>query len=652
SEHNVDLYPIVDFVEASHLRRNLKLNDEAGIGSLPDMELFKNLTLMGYNISRNQKFTFQKGQFSHKWKYLIHTIMQCLSPKSTGFNEFSSNIAIALGEGSGTPTEPHYIPSPKAQQTSLTTYSSLILPPITTANIPPVILIVSLPTVTPSDIPHLRQYTKRARIAQSSALPPVVDESASPLRDVSHGEACPTVSSLEADQDRANKAKTSTLPSDSAPRFTSLDANEGSMQQKIDELTALCTSLQRQHSEMISRFEAHELEINSLKAKIKLLEDKDRGVADQSRDDAPIKGRRLDVEEEVAKRVSDDTEEMATVLTSMDAVTVLSSGVAEVPTGSGSIPTASPPATEVPTGSDVVPTTGPIFATAIVVTPYTRRKGKENMIESNEIVAKYLQEYHQFATELPIERRIELISDLVRYQDNYAKEEAERFKRKGIRFKQESVKKLKTSEEVKATKEVTEEKVKEMIQLVPVDEIYVEALQVKHPIIDWKVHTEGQRSYWKITRLGGSSANYQFFMDMLKHLDREDLNKLWRLVKESLSIRSAVSDKEMELWVELKRLYKLQVENYSQMANDLIMKIYKIANYPSQQVMEFPLLEEVSTASKESTNYQKKRDATTEKIRTATKFKINSFRRKNSGDLDGDLIIGGGMGIGEGVKVA
>nr|GFB23493.1 hypothetical protein [Tanacetum cinerariifolium] len=122
-EHNSDFHPMVDFLEASplrietmkeetkilaivdgivrtisesSLRRNLKLRDEDGISSLPDAELFKNLTLMGYNISPNQKFTFQKGQFSHQWKYLIHTIMQCLSPKSTGFNEFSNNIATAL----------------------------------------------------------------------------------------------------------------------------------------------------------------------------------------------------------------------------------------------------------------------------------------------------------------------------------------------------------------------------------------------------------------------------------------------------------------------------------------------------------------------------------------------------------------------------
>nr|GFC32959.1 hypothetical protein [Tanacetum cinerariifolium] len=230
-------------------------------------------------------------------------------------------MLVPQGDGSGTPIESHHTPSPEAQQTSPTTHSSPTLLPITTAPI---------------------------------------------------------------STDRTNIAKTFTLPHDSAPGVTSPDADEGNMQQTIDELTALYTSLQRQHSEMVARFEAQGLEIEN------------RGVAEQSRDDAPIKGRRLDVGEEASKRVSDDTKEMATVLTSMDAATVLASGVVEVPTGSGSIPTAGPPAAEVPTGSDVVPTAGPpaaevptgsdvvptaglIFATATVVTPYTRRKGKETM---------------------------------------------------------------------------------------------------------------------------------------------------------------------------------------------------------------------------------------------------------------------------------
>nr|GEX15793.1 hypothetical protein [Tanacetum cinerariifolium] len=102
SEHNFDFHQIVDFVKASHIRyaltinptvyvshirqfwstariettdegtqilatvdgkpriisessirRNLKLNDEEGISSLPDAKLFENLALMGYNILPN-----------------------------------------------------------------------------------------------------------------------------------------------------------------------------------------------------------------------------------------------------------------------------------------------------------------------------------------------------------------------------------------------------------------------------------------------------------------------------------------------------------------------------------------------------------------------------------------------------------------------
>nr|GEY35636.1 synaptobrevin, longin-like domain protein [Tanacetum cinerariifolium] len=184
SEHNVDFHPIVDFIEASPLR--IETTKEGT----------KILATVDGNISPNQKFTFQKGQFSHQWKYLIHTIMQCMSPKSTGFNEFSSNIATAL---------------------------------------------VCLATN--------RLYNFSKIIFD--------DEPASLLRDVSEGVA-----------------------------------------------------------------------------------------AEISRDDTPIKGRNLEEGEAAAERVSDDTEEMETVLTFMDAVTVLASGVAEVPTGSGSIPTVGPPAAE------------------------------------------------------------------------------------------------------------------------------------------------------------------------------------------------------------------------------------------------------------------------------------------------------------------
>nr|GFD30480.1 hypothetical protein [Tanacetum cinerariifolium] len=143
------------------------------------------------------------------------------------------------GEGSGTSTEPHHTPFPEVESSHPTT-SSISLPSIPTAPIP---------IVTQTDTTPIIQYSRRARIAQSSALPTVADEPASPVRDDSQGEACPTDSGFIADQDRATIVKSSTLPHDSAPRVTSPTADEGSMQQNISELTALCTSLQRQYSE-------------------------------------------------------------------------------------------------------------------------------------------------------------------------------------------------------------------------------------------------------------------------------------------------------------------------------------------------------------------------------------------------------------------
>nr|GFC01060.1 hypothetical protein [Tanacetum cinerariifolium] len=142
---------------------------------------------------------------------------------------------------SGTPTEPHHTPSPKAQQTSFTATSSQSLPPVTTATIP---------TVIPTDTPQLRQYTKRDRISQSLALLTAADEPASPIGDDSQGEACPTDYGLKVEQDRVNITKTSTFPSESTPRVTSHAADEGSMQHKLQELTDLCTRLQRQQDEM------------------------------------------------------------------------------------------------------------------------------------------------------------------------------------------------------------------------------------------------------------------------------------------------------------------------------------------------------------------------------------------------------------------
>ncbi|GJZ91605.1 hypothetical protein Tco_0663532 [Tanacetum coccineum] len=105
-------------------------------------------------------------------------------------------------------------------------------------------------------------------------------------------------------------------------------------------------------------------------------------------------------------------------------------------------------------------------------------------------------------------------------------------------------------------KELSKEELKKMMEIVLVEKIKAEALQVKYPIIDWEIYTEGSRKYWKIIRVRNITEAYQVFKDMLKGFDREDLVTLWSLVKERFRSAEPTEDKERALWVELKRLFE------------------------------------------------------------------------------------------------
>ncbi|GJV74133.1 putative ribonuclease H-like domain-containing protein [Tanacetum coccineum] len=77
------------------LRQHLKLDDQDGISSIPNSEIFEQLALIGYHTD-SDKLTFQKGAFSPQWRFLIHCILHCISPKKTAWEQFSSNIATAV----------------------------------------------------------------------------------------------------------------------------------------------------------------------------------------------------------------------------------------------------------------------------------------------------------------------------------------------------------------------------------------------------------------------------------------------------------------------------------------------------------------------------------------------------------------------------
>nr|GEY32652.1 ribonuclease H-like domain-containing protein [Tanacetum cinerariifolium] len=84
----------VIFTEAI-IRGTLQLNDVESIDCLPNKEIFTELSRMGYE-KPSTKLTFYKAFFSPQWKFLIHTILQCMSAKRTSWNEFSSSMASAI----------------------------------------------------------------------------------------------------------------------------------------------------------------------------------------------------------------------------------------------------------------------------------------------------------------------------------------------------------------------------------------------------------------------------------------------------------------------------------------------------------------------------------------------------------------------------
>nr|GEU52938.1 hypothetical protein [Tanacetum cinerariifolium] len=55
------------------------------------------------------------------------------------------------------------------------------------------------------------------------------------------------------------------------------------------------------------------------------------------------------------------------------------------------------------------------------------------------------------------------------------------------------------------------------------------------PIMDYKIYNEHNKPYYKIKRGDGSHQLYLSFISMLKNFDREDLEALWRLVKEKFT---------------------------------------------------------------------------------------------------------------------
>nr|GFB55489.1 hypothetical protein [Tanacetum cinerariifolium] len=132
-------------------------------------------------------------------------------------------------------------------------------------------------------------------------------------------------------------------------------------------------------------------------------------------------------------------------------------------------------------------------------------------------------------------------------------------KRAGIDLEQESSKKQKIDDD----KEIT--KLKQIVNVIPNEEgVAIDAipLAINPPsIVDWKIHKEGKKSYYKIIRAYGSLKIYLVFSHILKDFNREDVETLWELVKAKHGLIRPEGDYARVLWGDLKVMFEPHIED-------------------------------------------------------------------------------------------
>nr|GEU95657.1 hypothetical protein [Tanacetum cinerariifolium] len=110
------------------------------------------------------------------------------------------------------------------------------------------------------------------------------------------------------------------------------------------------------------------------------------------------------------------------------------------------------------------------------------------------------------------------------------------------------------------------EELRKCIEIVPDDrdEVLNEATPISSrspTIIDYKIHKEGKKTYFKIIRVDGNSQVYQTFEKMFKNFNREDLKVLWDIVKDRFKKEKPMDDMDNILFRTLKTMFEHHVKD-------------------------------------------------------------------------------------------
>nr|GEU93288.1 copia protein [Tanacetum cinerariifolium] len=168
--------------------------------------------------------------------------------------------------------------------------------------------------------------------------------------------------------------------------------------------------------------------------------------------------------------------------------------------------------------------------------------------------------------------------------------EEEGNKRKGKSLEQKIAKKQRMDEKA--------EELKRHLQIVvndDDDDVYTEVtpLASKVPVVDYQIHHENNKPYYKIIRADGTHKLFLSFITLLKNFDREDLEAIWKLIKERFESTEPKNFSDDFLLNTLKIMFKKSNVNVwrDQKGRYGLTKIYPLTHFTLEQMLNNVRLE-------------------------------------------------------------
>nr|GEW92769.1 hypothetical protein [Tanacetum cinerariifolium] len=524
---------------------------------LPNEEIFAGLARMGYE-NPSTKLTFYKAFFSTQWKFFIHAILHSLSAKRTSWNEFIR--AVDAEEEVQILAQDDVV-----QEHVIEEIATEVVPPTPTLPSP------SSPVI-PSSPPHQSPSPPQPQAAEGSShlVQQIIKLKA-------------RVKKLE----RLNKVKSS----------------------KLGRLKKVGTSQCIESSD--------DVENVFNQGRISVDMETNEGIeleVDQEKSDE-IEGRHADIQEEIYNidldhsskvlSMQEDTEvqEAVEVVTTTKLITeVVTAAATQVAAASTPISAAKPKVLKIAAAPTVltrkrkgVVIRDPeeeLHTDTLAETPTVKDKGKGILIEDPKPMKKkdqvemdaefkkkpqsesearknmisYLKNNEGYKMEffkgktydqiLPIfQARFDAnLKFLFKTREEMKKEDEEIIKSINETPAQKAAKRRKLSEEAQEADDL-----KKRLEIVQDedDDVFVEAtpLAQKVPVVDYQVVVIDNKPRYKIIRADDTHQFYISFTTLLKNFDREDLETLWRIVKDRFSTKKPTNFSDEYLLLTLKTMF-------------------------------------------------------------------------------------------------